>query len=82
MQVMENLLDALRASRSASLRVPGRPHMSMTEHVRVAQRIAQCDPDAARVAMAWHLLSVEEAVVEPTGNVQDFLDAEAVAKDP
>ena len=73
MQVMENLLDALVASRSASLRVPGRPHMSMTEHVRVAQRIAQCDPDAARVAMAWHLLSVEEAVVEPTGDVRDFL---------
>jgi GntR family transcriptional repressor for pyruvate dehydrogenase complex len=62
MQVMESLLDLLAVSRGASLRVPGRPRLSMTEHKRVAQRIAQRDPDGARAAMAWHLLSVEEAI--------------------
>jgi GntR family transcriptional repressor for pyruvate dehydrogenase complex len=65
LQVMENLLDLLSQSRRASLRVPGRPHLSMTEHVRVAQRVAAGDPDGARAAMAWHLLSVEEAIAMP-----------------
>ncbi|MCL6596374.1 MAG: FadR family transcriptional regulator [Firmicutes bacterium] len=67
MQVMESLLDLLAVSRGASLRVPGRPRLSMTEHKRVAQRIAQGDPDGARAAMAWHLLSVEEAIAATQG---------------
>ncbi len=63
-QVMANLLDLLTASRRSSLGLPGRPQTSVREHLRIARRVAAGDPDGARAAMSWHLLSVEESISE------------------
>jgi GntR family transcriptional repressor for pyruvate dehydrogenase complex len=61
-QVMANLLDLLAQSRRASLHLPGRPRTSAVEHARIAHYVADANPDGARAAMSWHLLSVEESL--------------------
>jgi GntR family transcriptional regulator, transcriptional repressor for pyruvate dehydrogenase complex len=64
-QVTANLLDLLATSWRSTLRLPGLPQASMRQHVRIARRVAGGDPDSARAAMAWHLLSVEESLSGP-----------------
>lgn len=59
-EFMRSIADAVAESRHESLRQPGRPPRSLSQHRRIAEAIRAGDPKAAAAAMRRHVRTVSE----------------------
>lgn len=66
-RVMLTLLDLLENARYESLRIPGRPELSLEQHGRVLAAVEAQDPEEARAAMLEHISSVESEIILSKG---------------
>jgi len=72
-RIMTNLIDLLRQSRMQSMKIPGRVEQSLREHMRIAQKLKDNDPESARSFMIEHLTSVETDLLQ---EIKDAIKAE------
>ena len=61
-KVVSAVEDILRLSRDRSLQEPGRAKRSLVSHLQILEKVKAGDAEGARVAMEYHLTSVEPAV--------------------
>ena len=61
-KVVSAVEDILRLSRDRSLQEPGRAKRSLVSHRQILEKVKAGDAEGARVAMEYHLTSVEPAV--------------------
>ncbi len=59
-EFMRSIADAVTESRHESLRQPGRPPRSLSQHRRIAEAIRSGDPKAAAAAMRRHVQTVSK----------------------
>ena len=62
-KVVSAVEDILRLSRDRSLQEPGRAKRSLVSHRQILEKVKAGDAEGARVAMEYHLTSVEPAVL-------------------
>ena len=62
-KVVSAVEDILRLSRDRSLQEPGRAKRSLVSHRQILEKVNAGDAEGARVAMEYHLTSVEPAVL-------------------
>jgi len=62
-KVVSAVEDILRLSRDRSLQEPGRAKRSLVSHRQILEKVNAGDSEGARVAMEYHLTSVEPAVL-------------------
>ena len=58
-RIMMNLIDLLKQSRMQSMKIPGRVEQSLKEHMEIAKKMKENDPESSRLLMLRHLGSVE-----------------------
>lgn len=61
-RLMVNLMDLLGENRLRALRVPGRQHHSVAEHVQILDAIKARNSDLARLYMLHHLENVKKEI--------------------
>lgn len=59
-EFMRSIATQIAESRDASLRQPGRPPRSLTQHHKIAEAIRMSDPKAAAAAMRRHVQTVSK----------------------
>jgi GntR family transcriptional repressor for pyruvate dehydrogenase complex len=62
-KVVSAVEDILKLSRDRSLQEPGRAKRSLVSHRQILEKVKAGDAEGARVAMEYHLTSVEPAVL-------------------
>ncbi len=61
LKVVSAVEDILRLSRDQSLQEPGRAERSLVSHRQILEKVSSGDAEGARMAMEYHLTSVEPA---------------------
>jgi GntR family transcriptional repressor for pyruvate dehydrogenase complex len=73
---MRSIADQIAESRTESLRQPGRPNRSLTQHQSILDAIESANPRRAATAMRTHVRTVAKVRLltwEPTNDTPDHL---------